>query len=236
VDELDRDTCSPGASAWYAGHARPEFLEACYGSAPPRVKAALEEEIRWLRRTLEGPRAILEIGCGDGRVIEAVGASGARWTGIDFLEPYLHQARVTRRLPARTSLVTASAGDLPFAGRSFDAVVCAQNTFGLLGDLKARALGEAARVARPGGLVVLVVYSQDSMVPRAEWYTEMHRRGAMAPIDWARSGPELLVTGDGHGSECFRRERLERLLGDAGLAARIDPVGGIYWAAVARAA
>jgi len=92
----------------------------------------------------------------------------------------------------------------------------------------------AARVTRPGGSIIVVVDSVDSMAPRAEWYTGMHRRGAMPPIDWARSGPELLATFDGHGSEGFRRERLERLFAGAGLRAIVEPVGAIYRAARAR--
>jgi len=235
---MSSGTCGPGAAAWYEGHAKPGFLEACYSSAPPRIRAALEAEIDWLRRALpsggEPPDHVLEIGCGDGRILEALRGSARRLTGIDFLVTYLHQATATRKLGPRTRLAAASAGQLPFAAASFDTVLCAQNTFGLLGDLKQAALGEAIRVTRPGGRIVLVVYSEYSIVPRAEWYAEMHRLGAMEAIDWARSGPELLLTGDGHGSEAFRRERLLRLLGDAGLSPEIEPLGEIYWAAVAR--
>jgi ubiquinone/menaquinone biosynthesis C-methylase UbiE len=230
------DGASPGAASWYAQHADPTFMEACYAAAPPRIRAALADEIRYLESALADSGSVLEIGCGDGRLLEALGRSARRWIGLDFLEPYLHQAKATRRLADGTGLVAASAADLPFAAESFDAVLCAQNTFGLLGALKEPALREAARVTRRGGRIVLVVYSVDSIAPRAEWYTEMHRRGAMQPIDWSRSGPELLATFDGHGSESFRRERLERLLAEAGLRASVEPVGAIYWSAKARKA
>ncbi|MBI3448925.1 MAG: class I SAM-dependent methyltransferase [Acidobacteria bacterium] len=230
----DRPDASPGAAEWYEAHASGVFLEACYGSAPPRIRRALEQEIAFLESALPRTGRVLEVGCGDGRLLESLGAGPRRLTGIDFLESYLHQAVRARKLAASTGLTAASAGDLPFPDRSFDALYCAQNTLGLLGDLKERALREFARVIRPGGIAVIVVYSPDSLAPRAEWYTEMHRRGAMQPIDWARSGPELLITGDGHGSECFRRERLERLFRGAGLEPSVEPLGEIYWAVRAR--
>jgi hypothetical protein len=82
--------------------------------------------------------------------------------------------------------------------------------------------------------LIFVVYAESSVVPRVEWYTEMHRRGMMAALDWARSTPELLLTEDGHASECFRRERLIELFQEAGFEPHIQPVGELYWAVEAR--
>jgi len=234
VSSSDRPEASPGAAEWYEAHASPVFLEACYSTAPPRIRHALAGEIRFLDEAIPRSGRVLEIGCGDGRLLEALGGDARRLVGLDFLEPYLHQAAATRKLRPGTGLAAASASHLPFPGGSFDAVFCAQNTLGLLGDLKEPALREFARVTRPGGSVLAVVYSPDSLAPRAEWYSEMHRLGAMQAIDWARSDPELLITGDGHGSESFRMERLDRLFREAGLTPAIEPLGEIYWAVRAR--
>jgi hypothetical protein len=47
MDERSPGSCapegsSPGAASWYAQHADPTFVEACYAAAPPRIRAALE--------------------------------------------------------------------------------------------------------------------------------------------------------------------------------------------------
>lgn len=220
---------SGGAAAFYEQHAQASFIEACYSVAPPRIQAALAEEIDYLRQTLSGVGRALELGCGNGRLLEALAAVPRRWVGVDFLESYLRDAQARCRLAPATALVAANALTLPFADAAFDAVLCAQSTLGLLGKGKLTALHEARRVLRPGGRVLAVVYSELSVVPRAEWYTEMHRRGAMAPLDWARSGPDLLITADGHASECFTRQRLEQLFAQAGLAPRLERLGEIYW-------
>jgi SAM-dependent methyltransferase len=147
------------------------------------------------------------------------------------MESYLRFARSSRQVAAGTGFAAGRAGQLPFTDGSFDAVLCAQNTLGLLGEEKLPTLREAARVTRPGGKLVFVVYSEFSIVPRVEWYTQMLQQGMMAPVDWARSGPELLLTEDGHASECFRRGRLEALFAEAGLTPRLERLGEIYWAA-----
>lgn len=218
-----------GASEFYQRHSRPDFIEACYAAAPARVQQALAEELNFLARAIQPPGVVLELGCGNGRVVEALAGQARAMVGIDFLEPYIRQARQQRR-SANTALVVARAGLLPFAAGSFDYVLCVQNTLGVMGDEKQAAIAEAVRVTRPGGRIVFMVYSELSVVPRAEWYAEMHRRGMMAPIDWTRSHAELLITEDGHASECFRAERLTSLFTSQGLRPRLERLGDLYWA------
>lgn len=218
-----------GAGGFYTRHVQSDFLEAGYACAPPRIRTALAEEIEFLRCVLSGVERALELGCGDGRLLQALADCARQWVGLDFLEGFLHRARAGRQVPPGISLAAGNIARLPFADASFDAVVCAQSTLGLLGEQKRSVLAEAARVARPGARLVFVVYSELSVVPRIEWYVEMHRRGLMAPLDWARSGSDLLITEDGHASECFRRQPLEQLFAAAGLATRLERLGEIYW-------
>ncbi len=80
--------------------------------------------------------------------------------------------------------------------------------------------------------MLIVVYAASSVPPRLEWYDRLAAKRLMAPIDESQSSDEVLATADGHRSETFTRERLATLLADAGLAPQIEPLGGIYWAAV----
>jgi len=105
-------------------------------------------------RSFEDRRA-LEIGCGDGRVLEqliALGASPRLIAGIDLLEERVEAAR--RRLP-EADLRVADARSLPFADESFDVVV-AFTVFSSILELEfaGQVAREVCRVLKPGGVVV----------------------------------------------------------------------------------
>ncbi len=111
---------------------------------------------RFLRRVaelaaVEGPRRVLEVGCGEGVVLATLAARlppGTRFDGLELDETALEQARV--RCAAAT-LVRGDACELPFGDQSFDLVVCLE----VLEHLPepARALRELRRVARGGCLL-----------------------------------------------------------------------------------
>ena len=110
---------------------------------------------RFLRRVsdlaaTEGPRRVLEVGCGEGIVLATLAERlpGARFDGLELDETALEQARL--RCPV-TTLVRGDACELPFGDRSFDLVVCLE----VLEHLPEprRALQEIRRVARGGCLL-----------------------------------------------------------------------------------
>jgi SAM-dependent methyltransferase len=114
-----------------------------------------EQEVDFLVSTL-GLRpgmAVLDVGCGPGRHIEAFARRGIDVVGLDISLPFLRLA------PRRR--VRADARRLPFAPRCFDAAysLC-QGGFGLLGGVDdADVPVELARVVRPGGPIVLSAFS-----------------------------------------------------------------------------
>jgi SAM-dependent methyltransferase len=100
-------------------------------------------------------RRMLEIGCGDGRVLEqliALGANPQLIAGVDLLEERVEAAR--RRLP-EAELRVADARSLPYPDESFD-VVLAFTVFSSILELEiARQVArEMCRVIKPGGVVV----------------------------------------------------------------------------------
>lgn len=108
---------------------------------------------RWRRRTVRSlglPAAslVLDVATGTGSLCEAALAEGLQVVGVDFSSGMLAAARTA------APLVQGDASALPIAARSVDGVVCG---FGLrnFADLAA-ALGEMARVLRPGGRLGLL--------------------------------------------------------------------------------
>jgi SAM-dependent methyltransferase len=96
-----------------------------------------------------GPGRCLDFGCGTGRAIPLLHAAG--WT-VDATDVSADQLGVARQNAGQASLVRADGSSLPFADGVFDAVI-SLFTHTDFDDLGA-AMGEAARVLKPGGRFV----------------------------------------------------------------------------------
>ncbi|HJU28969.1 MAG TPA: methyltransferase domain-containing protein [Candidatus Binataceae bacterium] len=98
----------------------------------------------------------LDLGCGWGRWCIAAARAGYRVVGIDAdLEAIMAARRVARQLGAAAAYIVADARWPPFAPESFDVV----HSYGLLEHFlrrdAERAVIQAARVAKPAGLVTI---------------------------------------------------------------------------------
>ncbi|HEY4681634.1 MAG TPA: class I SAM-dependent methyltransferase [Candidatus Acidoferrales bacterium] len=229
MEKLGQKTATATGSADFYRSRADDFIEQCYCSAPEAIQRGLAAELELIHRVAP-PGRILEAGCGSGRVFEGLKRADRRLFGFDLVLGYLAEAK---KKGVEGQLVAARGGRIPFRDGVFEAVFCVQNTLGMVGEEKAAMLGELRRVAKEGATLLVVVYAESSLAPRLEWYDRLARKGLMAPIDWSQSSDDVLATADGHRSETFSRGRFEALLGDAGLAASFDPLGGIYWAALA---
>ncbi|HKC78175.1 MAG TPA: methyltransferase domain-containing protein [Gaiellaceae bacterium] len=93
---------------------------------------------------------VLEVGCGDGNIwrenLERI-PPGWRLTLTDFSSGMVDAARAV--LGDRAKYAVADAQDIPFPDESFDAVIANHMLFHI--EDRPQALGEIARVLRPGG-------------------------------------------------------------------------------------
>jgi SAM-dependent methyltransferase len=99
-----------------------------------------------------GVVAVLDAGCGEGRLSRRLAAAGYRVTSVDASPTLVRRAR---EADPRGEYRTADVTDLPFADASFDAVI----SFMVLQDVAdyERAVGEAARVLRTGGAFYVAI-------------------------------------------------------------------------------
>lgn len=121
------------------------------GRAFPEVEAIC----RGLAAFKEGISDILEIGCGDGRKLDALCAFfGARGKGIDPSQKAIEHGRSTL-VGGRIELSVATADDLPFPSNSFDLVYFGFCLYLIDRDDLATVVSEANRVLRAGGFVAI---------------------------------------------------------------------------------
>lgn len=116
-----------------------------------------DEAVRWL---VDGDaRDVLEVAAGTGKLTAGLRAAGHRVVATDVSATML--ARLAATVPD-TRVAAGAAEQLPVRSRSADVVVGAQafHWFDL-----ARALPEAARVLRPGGVLALVWNARDDRIP-----------------------------------------------------------------------
>ncbi|MDA8252677.1 class I SAM-dependent methyltransferase [Acidiphilium sp.] len=99
-------------------------------------------------------RAVLDFGCGDGKLAMRLAAAGAQVVGVDA-DPAMLRAAASRAAAAGVSVqfATGRAEALPFMAGRFDLVV-AVTVLCFVPDAEA-AFREIARVLRPGGAVVI---------------------------------------------------------------------------------
>jgi SAM-dependent methyltransferase len=113
---------------------------------------------------LEARGTVLEMGCGNGRILLALLAAGVEATGVDRSQPMLDELRRKAHaagIAARACRMDARA--LAFRP-AFDVVLCPYSLITYMNTAvdAARLVGEARRVLRPRGLFVV-----DAFVPRA---------------------------------------------------------------------
>lgn len=134
-----------------------------WGTAPRDwAELAEPENLPLYERMLElatvgvgGAQALLDLGCGSGLLCRLAADRGARVAGIDICPELLAIAR--ERTPG-ADLREGDISELPFPDAGFD-VLTAANSVQFAPD-PARALSEAARVLRPGGVLVLALFAE----------------------------------------------------------------------------
>lgn len=126
-------------------------------------RAVTDELVSQMRvwKLLRPAYVTLDLGCGDGRIVEAISPDVRLAIGVDISRRLLAAARARCAACRNTFFMLSPGFDLAlFAGEQFDAVY-AVDSFPYLvqSGLAARHLQESARVLRPAGRLLIVNYS-----------------------------------------------------------------------------
>jgi ubiquinone/menaquinone biosynthesis C-methylase UbiE len=163
-------------------------------------------------RIVPAARRVLDVGCGAGQ--ELLPYLGATAVGVDLRRSGLVAGRALfREIGARVpSLLVGAAEALPFASAAFDVVICRLAL--PYADVR-RALGEMARVLRPGGALVLQIHHLRYYLLRA-WRARDPRELVHA-LRVIASGAAFELTGWQPGEAFLLLRSLARRLASAGV-------------------
>lgn len=160
----DAEPALPPVAAFYDGLA-PDYHR-LYGDWDKAISEQAQVLDRLLRRRLgDGQHRILDCAVGVGTQTLGLRALGHQLWGTDVSAGAVERARsecLQRALDTRLSV--ADMRMLPFPADTFDAVICADNAVAHLLSIPdvVTAFREMARVARPGGVIVVSARDYDA--------------------------------------------------------------------------
>ncbi len=195
-------------------------LRQVYELAPERVRQYLESEIAFVQSRLRPGDAVLELGCGYGRVALRLAHTSTRVVGIDTAPESIALARALAGEDSRFEFLEMDAVALAFPNGAFDLVACVQNGICAFGVDPERLMREALRVTRPGGRVMFSTYAPVFWRHRLSWFEAQAEAGLVGAVDYDRTGEGTVVCGDGFRSGTFSAEAFDALCRRIG----VDPL------------
>jgi 2-polyprenyl-6-hydroxyphenyl methylase/3-demethylubiquinone-9 3-methyltransferase len=174
-----------------------ERLKMVYDLASEPVRGYLAAEIEHVQARLPACGRVLELGCGYGRVLQALAPHADFLVGIDISQASLRLARDYLADFPDVMLVRMDAIQLAFPPSTFDLLCCLQNGISAF-QVDQRALIAAAVAAvRPGGRVLFSSYADIFWEQRLAWFRLQAAHGLLGEIDEAATGEGVIVCKDG---------------------------------------
>jgi ArsR family transcriptional regulator len=126
---------------------------------------------------------VVDIGAGDGTVAQLLASRARSWTCVDRSDRMLDAARIRLARVANVRFVAGDAQELPLRPAAYDTALLLHVLTQI--ESPARACVEAARVLRPGGLLVAVTLDAHDHAQVTSAYGDVH--GGFAPAALRRA-------------------------------------------------
>jgi SAM-dependent methyltransferase len=201
-----------------------------------RSMAQIEALKKWLGKK---PRRVLDLGCGNGRVLIPLAEAGHNVIGVDRNQTMLHLCeRALQKRSLRARLIKADIlRAIPRCGR-FDAVLCLGNTLMTVTSVidAARLLLRCAKLLKPGGAVLIDDFPHEFWLEltQGRWQTGLSQDHRMQLI-WEPGDNVFTIRKDADvDPTCWQikpRDQRFRLwsMGELTLAARLAGLSAPKW-------
>ncbi len=135
------------------------------------------KEKLFLRKTIKPNSKVLDIGCGDGRIISDFKDIPSEIVGIDSDEKAIKDTQKQFSKEDKIKIMKSDAFELPFEKESFDYVLLMMTLVNFSKN-KLKSLSEMRRVLKKTGSIILSVYSDSAFNERKKMYEQIE-----VPID-----------------------------------------------------
>lgn len=198
-------------SKYYSNFLSAERLKLCYDLAPLRVSQYLDAEVDFVKQKIKTDDYVLELGCGYGRVLEAIGQKTKYLFGIDQSLENLSFGRSNFLSCDCCVLSTMDAFYLGFQSGIFDLVFCIQNGISAISGNPELLIKEAIRVTKPGGSILFSSYSDKFWIYRLNWFQIQSDNSLIGEIDYNLTGKGIIVCKDGFRATTFSEKKFKLL-------------------------
>ena len=178
------------------------------GTANAMRRMALPELHEHFRGRDQRKLRLTDIGCGTGRFLDFVKQAWPRLpvTGIDLSDAYVKHARHHLRRWARVTTLVAKAESLPLPDASQDAVTSIFMMHELPPKIRREMIGEAARILKAGGRLVIVDSLQRRDVPDYDGLLERFPQNYHEPYFESYLDEDFAHIAEAHGLTHVRDE------------------------------
>jgi len=115
-------------------------------------------ELGYLKKYIRTNQSILDIGCGNGRLLDIIHKKGVQYTGIDSSKSLIEIAQIQRG--DKGKFIHANALHLPFSNTSFDRIFSIAVLHHIPSkQFRTRFITEAYRALKPRGTLILTVWN-----------------------------------------------------------------------------
>jgi len=205
----------------YYDHLSAARLRRCYELAPPEVCAYLDAEVEYIRAATTPGARVLELGCGYGRVLEALAPRTTRLVGIDLSLASLVLGR-TLLAGQWVALAQMNVAVPAFRAASFDLVCCPQNGISAFHVDQRTLIASTLQLLAPGGKAQFFSYADAFWPHRLAWFRAQAAHGLVGEIDESASGNGTIVCRDGFVATTVSPERFSELTRDLGASVSVS--------------
>ena len=135
-------------------------------------KELFEKEKLFLRKTIKPNSIVLDIGCGDGRIISEFKDIPSEIIGIDSDKKAIEDAQRRFSKEDKIKIKKGNAFELPFENEYFDYVLLMMTLVNFSKN-KLKALSEMKRVLTKSGSIIISVYSDTAFDERKKMYEKI---------------------------------------------------------------